>query len=51
MIRDYKLSTGALFQDVDVAPIAISKGKISFTPHKIKGKEAVKKIINKVTEK
>lgn len=49
LLIDYKLATGDLLQDVDAAPSAILKGKISFTPHVIKNKSAVNKIINKIS--
>jgi len=50
LIRDYKLSTGDFLQDIDAAPSAFMKGKISITPHNIKDKEKIKKIINKAAE-
>ncbi len=50
LIRDYKLSTGRLFQDIDVAPKAILKGKIGFTPHKIKDTLKIKQIVDKAVK-
>ena len=50
LIRDYKLSTGDFFQDIDAAPSAFINGKISIKPHNIKGKEKLKEIINKASE-
>lgn len=47
LIRDYKLSSGDFFQDIDAAPSAFMKGKISIMPHNIKEKEKIQKIINK----
>lgn len=49
LLIDYKLATGDLLQDIDAAPSAILKGKISFIPHTIKNKNAVNKLINKVS--
>jgi heterodisulfide reductase subunit C len=49
LVRDYKLSSGDLFQDIDVAPEMFLKGKISVKPHNTKGKEKIKKIIIKAT--
>lgn len=46
-IRDYKLSTFKIFQDMDLAPEMFFKGKIKLMPHKIRGKELVRKIFNK----
>lgn len=50
LIRDYKLATGKLFQDIDAAPTAILKGKIGFTPHKIKDTKKIKSIIDKAVK-
>ena len=47
LIRDYKIATLKLFQDIDVAPRAVLKGKIGFTPHKTKDRNKIKTIINK----
>jgi heterodisulfide reductase subunit C len=47
LIRDYKLSSGDFFQDLDAAPSAFMKGKISIMPHNVKEKEKIQKIINK----
>jgi heterodisulfide reductase subunit C2 len=47
LVRDYKLSTGKFFQDLDLAPETLKKGKMAFTPHKIKSKEKIQKIFDK----
>jgi heterodisulfide reductase subunit C len=47
MVGDYKLSTGDLFQDLDLAPETLKKGKMAFKPHKIKDKEKIQNIFNK----
>jgi heterodisulfide reductase subunit C len=49
LLMDYKLATGDLLQDVDAAPSAILKRKISFIPHNIKNKNIVNDIINKIS--
>ena len=47
LVRDYKFSTGNLFQDLDLAPETLKKGKMAFKPHKIKSKEKIQKIFDK----
>lgn len=47
LVRDYKLSTFDIMQDVDAAPGMFLKGKISLMPHKIKDTKSVKKIFKK----
>ena len=51
LVRDYKLSTGEFFQDMDLAPETLLKGKMNLTPGNIKNKEAIKKIFRKAEEK
>jgi hypothetical protein len=41
------LSSGDFLQDIDAAPSAFMKGKISIMPHNVKEKEKIQKIINK----
>ena len=50
LIRDYKLSTFNLFQDMDLAPEMFFKGKIKLFPHKIRNREAIKKIFNRTNK-
>ncbi len=50
LIRDYKLSTFNLFQDMDIAPEMFFRGKIKLMPHRIKNREAIKKIFNKANK-
>lgn len=50
LVIDYKLSTGDLFQDIDVAPTMLLKGKLGILPHKIKGKDAIEKIFKNAGE-
>jgi heterodisulfide reductase subunit C len=45
-IRDYKLRTMNLLQDVDVAPGMFMKGKIGLFPHQVKDKEGIKKLFD-----
>jgi heterodisulfide reductase subunit C len=47
LVRDYKLKTMNLMQDVDVAPEMLLKGKLNILPHNVKDKKAVKKIFAK----
>lgn len=51
LVGQYKLRTGNLFEDIDLAPKMFSKGKLKLFPHKVKNIEAVKKIFNKVYKK
>lgn len=51
LIGDYKLRSGAFFQDILVAPSMAQKGKIKFVPEKVKGAAEVKKIFQKVMAK
>jgi len=44
LIKDYKLTSGALFQDLDLAPETLMKRKMSFTPNSIKNKKNLKNI-------
>ncbi len=50
LIRDYKLATFNLFQDMDIAPEMFFKGKIKLFPHKIKNRDAIKKIFDKANK-
>lgn len=50
LIRDYKLSSGALMQDVDLAPESLWKGKIGLSPKNIKGRKLIREIIIKSRE-
>lgn len=47
LVREYKLKTLNLFQDVDVAPEMLLKGKLSLLPHQIKDKKQIKKVFEK----
>lgn len=51
LVGDYKLSTGKLFQDLDLAPETLKKGKMAFKPHKIKSKEKIQRIFDKSMKK
>jgi heterodisulfide reductase subunit C2 len=46
LLIDYKLKSKDFFQDVDLAPSTFSKGKLGLLPHKVKGKNQIKKIFN-----
>lgn len=48
LVRDYKLRTMNLMQDVDVAPEMFIKGLIGLFPHETKDKQSVKKIFDKI---
>ncbi len=47
LVRDYKLKTMNLMQDVDVAPEMLLNGKLNILPHKVKDKKAIRKIFVK----
>ena len=47
LVREYKLKTLNLLQDVDVAPEMLLKGKLSLLPHQIKDKKQIKKVFEK----
>ncbi|NWF89846.1 MAG: 4Fe-4S dicluster domain-containing protein [Ignavibacteriaceae bacterium] len=47
LVRDYKLKTLNLMQDVEVAPEMLMKGKLNILPHNVKDKKPVKKIFAK----
>lgn len=48
LVREYKLRTFNLMQDVDVAPEMFIKGKIGLIPHEIEDKRSVKEIFDKI---
>jgi heterodisulfide reductase subunit C2 len=47
LVREYKLKTLNLFQDVEVAPEMLMKGKLGLLPHKVHDKEKIKKVFEK----
>ncbi len=51
MIANFKFSSMKLFQDADLAPAMISKGKLHFLPEKIKDTAQIKRIFNKTISK
>lgn len=46
----FNTRTGRFFNDAELGPKMLSKGKLSFTPHNIKGKEEVAKIFKRFQE-
>lgn len=50
LIRDYKLATFNLFQDMDIAPEMFFKGKIKLFPHKTKNRDVIKKIFDRTNK-
>lgn len=50
LIRDYKLSTFNLFQDMDLAPEMFFKGKIKLFPHKLKNRDIIKKVFDRTNK-
>ncbi|MGB9600708.1 MAG: 4Fe-4S dicluster domain-containing protein [Myxococcota bacterium] len=50
LIRDYKLSTFNLFQDMDIAPEMFFKGKIRLIPHRTKNRDVIKKIFDRANK-
>jgi len=51
MVVDYKMRTGAMTQDVTVAPKMFMKGKLNPVPEIIKGRKKIAAIFNKVQMK
>lgn len=51
LVREYKLATGDLMSDVDVAPAMFMKGKIGILPHNIKDRDGMKDIFEKTEVK
>jgi len=47
LVREYKLKTLNLLQDVDIAPEMLLKGKLSLLPHQVKDKKQIKKVFEK----
>ena len=47
LVVEYKLRTLHLFQDVDVAPGMLAKGKLPLMPERIKGKREIDEIFKK----
>jgi heterodisulfide reductase subunit C len=50
LVGKYKLRSGHLFQDLDIAPQMILKGKLKLLPPKVKNKAAVEKIFKKINK-
>ena len=50
LIAEYKLRSGALFDDLAAAPGMLSKGKMSFMPPRIEGIDEVRKIFDACLE-
>lgn len=51
LIGDYKMRSGHLMQDVAVAPKLFKRGKLGLTPHMIKGRKHVARIMKRAAEK
>jgi len=47
LIGEYKLRTGALFQDLEVAPPMLRRGKLKFFPKRIQGTDEVSRIFER----
>jgi heterodisulfide reductase subunit C len=47
LVRDYKLKTLNLMQDVEVATEMLMKGKLNIFPHNVKDKKAIKKLFKR----
>ena len=47
LVREYKMKTMHLFDDVDAAPGMFLKGKLNILPHKIKDGKSIKNIFKK----
>lgn len=48
LIAQYKLRSGHLLQDVLVAPLLLMRGKLGILPKGIKGKDAIRRMFEKV---
>jgi heterodisulfide reductase subunit C len=51
LVVDYKLRSGNLFQDVQLVPALIQKGKLPLIPEMIKGRKEVSAIFSKTKKK
>ncbi len=51
LIVDYKMRTGAMMQDVAIAPKMFVKGKLNPIPEFIKGRKKIAAIFNKIQDK
>ena len=49
LIAGYKMRTGHLLQDVNVAPTLFFNGKLSIFPHLTKGRDSIKRIFERTT--
>lgn len=47
MVAEYKLRTGHLMQDVDIAPAMLAKRKLGFIPHTIADTKVMKRIFER----
>ena len=50
LVADYKLRTGALFQDVETVPGLVARGKLGFVPRSIDGVKEVRRIFEACEE-
>jgi heterodisulfide reductase subunit C len=50
LVAEYKLRTGALFQDVATVPGLVARGKLGFVPHPIDGVKEVRRIFEACEE-
>jgi heterodisulfide reductase subunit C len=50
LILDYKRQSFNLTQDISLAPRMISRGKLHFIPHMIKGKSQISRIFKKTSK-
>jgi heterodisulfide reductase subunit C2 len=50
LVRDYKLSSGHLLQDMDLAPSMFLKQKIGIFPHHVKNRTAIERIFKRSEE-
>jgi heterodisulfide reductase subunit C2 len=51
LVMEYKLASGHLMQDVDLAPSMLAKGKLGLLPHRVKNTEAVRAIFRRAEKK
>lgn len=50
LMIDYSLKSGRFFDNIDIGPIALKRGKLPFRPHAVKGREQIGRIFQRFRE-
>ncbi|MDH7516390.1 MAG: 4Fe-4S dicluster domain-containing protein [Bacteroidota bacterium] len=50
LVAEYKMASGDLMQDVDMAPAMVLKGKLGFFPHRVNNPAAIRRLFQRVAE-